>query len=320
MEIIITGSIAFDYIMSFPGHFLDHIRPDRLQKISVSFLVDTMKKQRGGCATNIAYTLALLGERPRVMATVGEDFGEYRAWLESCGVDTSLIRAYPGEFTASFFVNTDLDQNQIATFYAGAMLRARELSFHAVPGPLDMVVISPNDPVAMERYVAECKALHIPYMYDPSQQVARVDGETLRAGFEGADILIVNDYEFELIKEKTGLSAEAIRAAVRRAVIVTQGPDGSMIWADQPIQVPIVPPQRIEDPTGVGDAYRAGLLKGLSLGLPWEVCGRIGALAATYVLEQMGPQSHHYTPQEFVARYRAHFGDDAFVVHFQGRA
>ncbi len=313
MNIILTGSIAFDYIMSFPGHFLDHIRPDRLQKISVSFLVDTMKKQRGGCATNIAYTLALLGERPRVMATVGEDFAEYRAWLESCGVDTSLIRDVPGEFTASFFVNTDLDQNQIATFYAGAMLRARELSFYDVAGPVDLAVISPNDPVAMDRYVEECKALGIPYLYDPSQQVARVDGKTLRAGFEGADMLIVNDYEFELIKEKTGLSAEAIRAAVKRALIVTQGPEGSLIWADEPIQVPIVPPQRIEDPTGVGDAYRAGLLKGLSLGLPWEVCGRIGALAATYVLEQMGPQSHHYTMAEFVARYRQHFGEDAFV-------
>jgi adenosine kinase len=317
MNIIITGSIAFDYIMSFPGHFLDHIRPDRLQKISVSFLVDAMKKQRGGCATNIAYTLALLGERPRVMATVGEDFAEYRTWLESCGVDTSLIRAYPGEFTASFFVNTDLDQNQIATFYAGAMLRARELSFYEVAGPVDMVVISPNDPVAMERYVAECKALNIPYLYDPSQQVARVDGATLRAGFEGADMLIVNDYEFELIKEKTGMRAEDIRAAVKRALIVTQGPEGSLIWADQLLQIPVVPPERIEDPTGVGDAYRAGLLKGLSLGLPWEVCGRIGALAATYVLERMGPQSHHYTMGEFVARYRENFGDDAFVARMR---
>lgn len=313
MNIIITGSIAFDYIMSFPGHFLDHIRPDRLNKISVSFLVDTMKKQRGGCATNIAYTLALLGERPRVMATVGEDFAEYRAWLERCGVDTSLIRAMPGEFTASFFVNTDLDQNQIATFYAGAMLRARELSFRDVEGPVDLAVISPNDPVAMERYVEECKALSIPYLYDPSQQVARVDGETLRKGFEGADMLIVNDYEFELIKEKTGMRDEDIRAAVKRALIVTQGPEGSLIWAEEPLHVPVVPPMRIEDPTGVGDAYRAGLLKGLSLGLPWEVCGRIGALAATYVLEQMGPQSHHYTMDEFVIRYREHFGEDAFV-------
>ncbi len=310
MNVVVTGSIAYDYLMSFPGHFLEHIKPDRLQKVSLSFLVDSMRKLRGGCATNIAYTLALLGERPRVMATVGQDFADYRAWLEERGVDTSLIVAIPDEFTASFFVNTDLDQNQIATFYSGAMARARDLSMRDVPGPVDLVVISPNDPVAMDRYAVECKELGIPYMYDPSQQVVRVGGESLWLGVEGADILIVNDYEFELLKERTGKTAEQIRAAVRRAVIITRGPEGSLIWADEPVTVPVVPPDHIADPTGVGDAYRAGLIKGLALGLPWAAAGRLAALAATYVLEQHGTQAHVYTLAEFAARYRQHFGED----------
>lgn len=310
MNVVVTGSIAYDYLMSFPGHFLEHIKPDRLQKVSLSFLVDSMRKLRGGCATNIAYTLALLGERPRVMATVGQDFADYRVWLEERGVDTSLIATIPDEFTASFFVNTDLDQNQIATFYSGAMARARDLSMRDVPGPVDLVVISPNDPVAMDRYAVECKELGIPYMYDPSQQVVRVSGESLWLGVEGADILIVNDYEFELLKERTGKTAEQIRAAVHRAVIITRGPEGSLIWAAEPVTVPVIPPDHIADPTGVGDAYRAGLIKGLALGLPWAAAGRLAALAATYVLEQHGTQAHVYTMAEFAARYRQHFGDD----------
>ncbi len=314
MKIVITGSIAFDYIMSFPGHFTEHLQlAERMDKVSLSFLVDDMRRVRGGCAPNIAYSLALLGERPTVMGTAGQDFGPYRAWLERQGVDTSLIAEIPDIFTASFFVNTDLDQNQIASFYTGAMAHARDLSFHDLAEKPDLVIISPNDPIAMEKYAVECKELGIPYIYDPSQQVVRVCGESLRLGVEGADTLIVNDFEYELLKERTGMSAAQVRAAVKRAVIVTRGAAGSDIWTDDIVHVPVVIPAQIADPTGVGDAYRGGLMKGLAMGLPWEVCGRIGALAATYTLELLGPQSHHYTLAEFIARYKGAFGEDAFT-------
>ncbi|MFN2283605.1 MAG: carbohydrate kinase family protein [Anaerolineae bacterium] len=314
MNIVITGSIAFDYLMSFPGDFMEHVKPDKLNKLSLSFLVDEMRKQYGGCAPNIAFTLALLGEHPVVMGTAGQDFGDYREWLQAHGVDTSGVTIIPDVFTASFFVNTDLNQNQIASFYTGAMAYARELSFHNVTEPVDITIVSPNDPQAMQKYPMECKALGIPYIYDPSQQVVRLDGVALWEGVNGADILIVNDYEYELLKDRTDMSDAAIRAAVKRAVIVTRGEQGSHIWADgEEMVVPVVPPQQVLDPTGVGDAYRAGLIKGLALGLPWRICGQIGALAATYVLETHGPQTHSYTLAAFGERYKTVFGEDAFT-------
>ena len=316
MNIVVTGSIAYDYLMTFPGRFVEHILPDQLHRISVSFLVDEMRRQRGGVAANIAYNLALLGERPRLMGTVGQDFGEYRAWLEQHGVDTSLTRDEPGLFTASFFVNTDRDGNQIASFYTGAMARARELSFHDLDaGQVDLVVISPNDPQAMVDYASECRELGIPYLYDPSQQIIRLSGEDLWAGLEGCDVLVVNEYEFEMLadkvgREKTGMSAEDIRSAPARACVVTLGAEGARVWADEAVyDIPSVSPQRVDDPTGVGDAFRAGLIRGLALGLSWDLAGRMGALAATYVLERPGPQGHHYTLAEFVARFRQHFDD-----------
>lgn len=314
MNIVIAGSIAFDYLMSFPGDFMEHVKPDKLNKLSLSFLVDEMRKQYGGCAPNIAFTLALLGERPVVMGTAGQDFGDYRAWLEAHGVDISGVRVIPDVFTASFFVSTDLQQNQIASFYTGAMAYARELSYYDATTPVDLTIISPNDPLAMQKYPAECKALGIPYIYDPSQQIVRLDGTALREGVEGADILIVNDYEYELLKDRTRMSEADIRAAVKRAVIVTRGELGSHIWAGgEEMIVPVVPPQQVLDPTGVGDAYRAGLIKGLALGLPWRICGQIGALAATYVLETHGPQAHAYTLAAFGERYKTVFGEDTFT-------
>jgi adenosine kinase len=311
MNVVITGSIAYDYLMTFPGRFVEHILPEQLHRISVSFLVDEMRRQRGGCAANIAYNLALLGERPQLMGTVGQDFREYRAWLEQQGVDTSLTRDEPDLFTASFFVNTDQDGNQIASFYTGAMARARNLSFHDLDaGSVDLVIISPNDPEAMVKYAAECRELGIPYLYDPSQQIVRLSGADLSAGLEGCDLLVVNDYEFEMMQEKTGWGAEAIRSAPARACVVTLGPEGARVWAGGALHViPAVPPQRADDPTGVGDAFRAGLVRGLALGLSWDLAGRMGALAATYTLEQSGPQSHHYRPAEFVARFRQFFDD-----------
>jgi adenosine kinase len=307
MNIIVTGSIAYDYLMSFPGSFSEHLLPEHLKRVSLSFLVDSMDKRRGGCAPNIAYTLALLGETPRLMATAGQDFAEYRQWLAAVGVDTSLVREVPGKFTASFFCSTDRDGNQIASFYTGAMAHAGELSFRSA-GACDLAIVSPNDPGAMVQYAAECRALGIPYIFDPSQQVARLSGEELRDGVSGAELLISNDYEFEIIREKTGMD-EAAMLANARALVVTKGEHGASILRRQgAVHVPAVPPARIADPTGVGDAFRGGFMKGLAMGASDEVCGRLGSVAAAYVLEHVGGTSHAYTMEEFVARYEAVFG------------
>jgi adenosine kinase len=307
MKIIVTGSIAYDYLMTYPGSFTDHLLPDKLAHVSLSFLVDTMERRQGGCAPNIAYTLALLGERPTIMATAGVDFDDYRRWLEAAGVDTSLIRQLTHKFTASFFCNTDLHNNQIATFYAGAMADARDLSFYDIEKP-DLVIISPNDPEAMVRHARECRELGIRFIYDPGQQCARSSGEELKAGLVGASVLICNDYELELIRTKTGLS-EADVLANSEAVVVTRGAEGSTILLrDGTIDVPAVPETCIVDPTGVGDAYRGGFMKGMALGADWAICGRLGSVAATYALEHIGGLSHTYTWQDFRTRYEAHFG------------
>jgi adenosine kinase len=306
MNIVITGSIAYDYLMTFPGSFSEQILPDHLSRLSVSFLVDSMDKRRGGCAPNIAYTLALLGERPRLMGTAGQDFGEYRQWLEAAGIDTTLVKEVAGKFTASFFCNTDRHNNQIASFYTGAMANAGELSFRSAR--CDLAIIAPNDPAAMVQYAEECRALRIRHIYDPGQQCARSTADELRAGIIGASILIVNDYEFELVRQKTGLSEQDVLAR-SEALIITRGEKGSSILLKSgQIDIPVVPEKHIADPTGVGDAYRGGLLKGLACGASWEVAGRMGSVAATYALEHVGAQSHTYTWQDFIERYEQHFG------------
>ena len=307
MRIIVTGSIAYDYLMSFPGSFTEHLLPDHLQRVSLSFLVDSMDKRRGGCAPNIAYTLALLGEHPRLMGTAGEDFAEYRRSLEASGVDTSLVKQIDSKFTASFFCSTDKHGNQIASFYTGAMAHASELSFRSV-GPCDLAIISPNDPAAMVQYAGECRALGIPYIFDPSQQCARMSGEDLKAGVIGARIVVCNDYEFEIIRQKTGMDAARMLDQAE-ALVVTRGEKGaSILLRDRAIDVAAVPPSRIADPTGVGDAFRGGFMKGLAAGADYEVCGRLGSVAAAYVLEHLGGQSHTYTWDQFKARYEEHFG------------
>lgn len=315
MNIVITGSVAFDYLMVFPGYFREHILLERLDALSLSFLVESMVRLRGGVGPNISYTLALLGEKPRLWATVGEDFEEYRAWLESKGVITEGARVIPGEFTASFFVNTDRANSQIASFYPGAMAYSAQHSLYDLPGERpDLVVISPNDPAAMNLYVQECQDMGIPYLYDPSQQVVRLSAEDLRRGILGAAALFVNDYEFSLIQKATGLDAIKILQqstyAPNAFITVTLGARGADVYTlAQIYNIPVVQPHRIVDPTGVGDAFRGGFITGYGHKFSLLTCGRMGSLAAAYCIEQRGPQGHSYTPTEFVTRFREVFDD-----------
>jgi adenosine kinase len=311
---VVTGSVAFDYLMRFPGRFVEHLIPDQMARLSVSFLVDEMRRVPGGCGPNIAYSLALLGECPLLFATAGHDAGEYRGRLEREGVDVNGLVLHHDLFTASFFVSTDVDQNQIASFYTGAMARARDLSLTSLDlRTVALVIISPNDPAAMERYARECRVARLAFLYDPSQQVARLTGEELAAGLSGAAILIVNDYEYGILRHKTGLSHEDLEERVP-VVVVTHGADGSTISesAGTGRVRHEVPAARLEgsavDPTGVGDAYRAGLVRGLRIGAPWPVAGKMGSVAAVFALEAQGPQPPRYALEDFVVRYRRNFG------------
>jgi adenosine kinase len=309
MDILLTGSVAYDYLMTFPGKFEEQILPERLSSISLSFLVDSMTRERGGVAPNIAYTLSLLGAKPRLMATVGQDFGDYRAWLDAQSIDTAFLKVIPDVFTASFFATTDRTNAQIASFSPGAMGFAAEQSLKEVAPKPDLVVVSPNDPAAMTKFAAECRELNIPYLYDPSQQLLRLEGDEIARDMQGAHFLFVNDYEFGLISKKTGLDLDGMLAQVKN-IIVTRGKEGADIYADgQEFHIPTVPEMQIVDPTGVGDAFRGGFLAAYSRGWDWELCGQIGSLAAVYVLEQSGTQNHSYTREEFVARFRQHFDD-----------
>ena len=309
MDILLTGSVAYDYLMTFPGLFKEHILPERLSSISLSFLVESMSKQRGGIAPNIAYTMALLGEKPRVMATVGEDFGDYRTWLDSKGVDTSLMKVIPGLFTASFFATTDQSSAQIASFYPGAMAHSATQSLKELDKKPDLVIVSPSAPDAMMKFPAECREMGIKYLYDPSQQVLRLEGNELARDMEGAYFLFCNDYEFSLISNKTGWSLDQILEHVK-VLVITRGKDGADLYmGGDSVHIPTVPEDEIVDPTGVGDAFRGGFLAGYSRGFDWKLCGEIGSLSAVYCLEQRGTMNHSYTKKEFVQRFRRHFDD-----------
>jgi adenosine kinase len=324
MDIVVTGSIAYDYLMRFPGRFREHFIAENMHKVSLSFLVEDMSRHWGGVAANIAFTLGLLGQRPRLMGTAGRDFSDYRAWLEGVGVDTSPVVVIEEVFTASFFANTDLENNQISSFYSGAMAYAKDYTLaQTVKGIPDYVVVSPNDPTAMNRLTDECNERGIPFMYDPSQQVPRLDGGVLRHSIERCHTLIVNEYEWSLISNKTGMSREDVLGRVN-VLIITQGKQGAQIFADgQCHDIPAfpVPEHAIADPTGVGDAFRAGILCGMAHDWPWDVTGRLASLCAAYVLENVGTQTHRYIPQEFVARYRTAFDDrgllDALITNAQ---
>jgi len=313
MDILVTGSIAYDYLMRFPGHFAKHFIGEQLHQVSLSFLVDEMTKHWGGVAANIAYSMALLGLRPKLMGTVGRDFADYRQWLEQAGVDTSTVRQIDEVFTASFFANTDLDNNQISSFYSGAMAYAKNYSLADVyDGIPSLVIISPNDPIAMQNLAKECRERKIRFIYDPSQQVPRLTGEELYRDMQGTYAMVVNAYEVEVICKKTEQTLDDLRRIID-ILVITHGGKGSHIYTNgEVIDVPVFP-TTVKDPTGGGDAFRAGLIRGIVAGWPLKLAGQVGALCATYTLEHVGTQNHRFTPFEFITRFRAHFDDQGLL-------
>jgi adenosine kinase len=306
--VLATGSVAFDYILTFNGRFRDHIMPDQVHILNLSFLVDHFERRRGGVAANYAYTLALLGQPSAILATAGADAAEYREWLEGLGVECSGLKLLPGETTATGFTTTDLDDNQITGYYGGAMNRAGEVGLADTEAKPAAVIVGPNGPAGMKRLVHECREAGIPFVYDPAHQLPHMSKEDLEEGCRGAWILIGNDYELELIRQRTGRDVEQL-LDLASMVVTTLGREGSRIEsAEGRVEIPPAAARREVDPTGAGDAYRAGLVAALLRGLPPATAGRIASLASAYVVEQGGTIEHRYTIAEFVERYRSAFG------------
>ncbi len=305
--ITVTGSLAFDHIMDFPGKFSDHIMPDKIHTINLSFLVNNLSKQKGGTAGNIAYNLALLKVPVSIVGAVGADFTSYGEFLKQAGVDTSRIMVVEDESTSSAYIMTDKADNQITAFYPGAMKQNPTLS---LDGSTDLVVISPNDPKAMVNFTNQCQSSHISYMLDPGMQLPSLDTQDLKKMVEEATILIGNDYEISLLSDKLQVTSNKLLETVK-ILITTLGEKGSIIQTkDQTIQVNPAKPNQVLDPTGAGDAYRAGFLAGYIIGLDLKVCGQMGSLAACYAIEKYGTTSHTFSIEEFKERYKQNFGED----------
>ncbi|HET7529957.1 MAG TPA: carbohydrate kinase family protein [Mycobacteriales bacterium] len=311
MRIAVTGSIATDHLMTFPGRFVEQLLPDQLASLSVSFLVEELEVRRGGVAANIAFGMGVLGLDPLLVGAVGDDFADYRAWLERHGVDTSGVRVSDLRHTARFVCTTDADHNQIASFYAGAMSEAREIELAAL-GPVDLVVVSPNDPAAMLRHTEECRERGIRFVADPSQQLSSLEGEQVRALVDGADVLLTNVYESAMTERKTGWSAAEVldRVGVR---VTTHGAKGAVIEqaGEAALSVPVVPAAEVRDPTGGGDAFRAGFLSGRAWGLGLERSAQVGSLLATLCLETVGTQEYAVQPGAALQRLEQAYGADA---------
>lgn len=315
MPLLITGSIATDHLMSFAGKFADSLVVDQLAKISVSFLVDDLEVRRGGCAANIAFGLGSLGLRPVLVGAVGEDFADYRSWLERHNVDCDSVHVSQTRQTARFVCTTDSAMAQIASFYAGAMSEAREIELKPIVdrvGDVDWVLIGPNDPEGMLRHTQECRDRAYPFVADPSQQLAFGDGELIRDLIDGAELLFANEYESSLITAKTGWSEEEVLDRVGTWV-VTLGADGVRIHANgaETIEVAAVPGVEAIEPTGVGDAFRAGFLTALGWGLEHERAAQLGCVLAAYVVERLGTQEYTLHREAFLGRVEAAYGVDA---------
>ncbi len=315
MTIAVTGSIATDHLMRFPGRFAEQLLADQLAHISLSFLVDDLVIRRGGVGGNIAYAMGVLGGSPLLVGAAGVDFAEYRTWLESNGVDCSAVRVSDSAYTARFVCTTDEDMAQIASFYPGAMSEAREIEIAAVAkaaGDLDLVLVGANDPDAMLRHTDECRLLGLPFAADPSQQLARLSGDDAKKLIQGAKYLFTNEYEWGLLQQKTGLSEEEIRSQVGLRVTTLGAKGVEIVDADGNwVRVGVVPERGKVDPTGVGDAFRAGFLLAHSAGLSIERSAQLGALVAVYVLETVGTQEWTFQRDDALKRLPEAYGRDA---------
>jgi adenosine kinase len=315
VRIAVTGSIANDYLMTFPGRFAEQLIPDQLHRVSLSFLVDELDLRRGGVAANICFGMGQLGLRPILVGAVGTDFDEYRAWLDRHGVDTASVHVSELKHTARFLCTTDEEQCQIASFYTGAMAEARLIELRPIAqrvGGLDLIVVSPNDPEAMLRHTADAKSLGVPFAADPSQQLVRMEGPEIRRLVDGARFLFTNDYEAALVEQKTGWSHDEVLSRVDHWV-VTLGAKGCAVYraGEAGVEVAAVPEEQKADPTGVGDAFRAGFLSGQAWGLGLERSAQVGNLLATYVLERIGTQEYDVDRGAFVHRFADAYGDAA---------
>jgi len=307
MTVVCTGSIAYDYILRFKGRFKEHILLDKTHILNLSFLVDDLKKRRGGVAGNYAYNLALLGYPAAVLATAGTDATEYRDWLDGRGVDCHGLRLLEGEISATGFTTTDMDDNQLTGYYGGAMWRAGMLGLDDAPSGVEAVIIGPNDPGAMKRLVHECRERGVRFVFDPAHQLPMMSAEDVIDSTRGAWIVIGNDYELELIEQRTTRDVAGL-LELAEIVVTTLGREGSRIATrETTVEIPAAPSVHESDPTGAGDAYRAGLVAGLLRGLDLDAAGRVASLAATYAVEQVGTIEHDYTRAEFARRYKESF-------------
>jgi len=307
LPILVTGSLAYDFIMDFPGKFVDNIDTTKIHNLNVSFLVERLKKHYGGTAANIAYSLALLGQSPMILGVAGNDFNEHSQFLKDHGVDTSLIQTIETEATALAMMITDLGDNQISAFYPGAMNYSKDL--HLPNLEVAIVSISPNVPELMISLAKECKKTKVPYMFDPGRQLPRLAEAEIEEGINGAKILITNDYELGMIKKKLSLSDEDLLE--RSEIIVTTLADkGSLVQTkNKKFTIPPAKPLYVMDPTGAGDAYHAGFLSGYLSGKSLETCGKMGAVTACYAIEKYGTTSHYFTQKDFIQRYEENFGE-----------
>ena len=315
MKIAVTGSIATDHLMHFPGRFAESLIADQLHKVSLSFLVDDLVVRRGGVAPNIAYGMGLLGLSPILVGAVGADFADYRSWLERHGVDCGSVHISEVAHTARFVCTTDDDLNQIASFYAGAMSEARNIELGPVAaraGGLDLVLISANDPAAMLRHSQECRTRGLAFAADPSQQLARMEGSDVMALIQGADYLLTNEYERSMLETKAGLTGDQVLDQVKIRV-TTLGKDGVEITGHgiDRIHVPVARDVLATDPTGVGDGFRAGFFSGISWGLGLERSAQVGSLVAALVLETAGGQEYEVKGDDFVKRFADSYGPEA---------
>ena len=305
---LICGSLAYDNIMLFNGRFKEHILPDKVHILNVSFLVPQLRREFGGCAGNIAYNLKLLGDTGLPMATVGRDFGAYREWMRETGVPADYVRTVESEHTAQAFITTDLDDNQITAFHPGAMQHAHLNKVADAGSQVAIGIVSPDGRDGMLQHAAQFAQAKIPFIFDPGQGMPLFDGTELRAFIEQATWVTVNDYEWQLMQQRTGWSESQVAQRVR-ALIITQGAEGSVIHAQgREFRIPSAKPKAVVDPTGCGDAYRAGLIHGLLRELPWDVTGRIASLLGAIKIESRGTQNHRFTQAEFAERFKLSFG------------